>query len=47
VKIEVKSSDLHRVMNDALQFASPAGIAPAIEAVRLETTPNDAEWLNR
>jgi hypothetical protein len=46
MKFEVKSADLFRVMNDALQFASPAGIAPAIESVRIETTPNDAETVN-
>ena len=46
MKFEVKPADLFRVMNDALQFASPAGIAPAIESVRLETAPNDADTVN-
>lgn len=46
MKFECKSSDLFRVMSDALQFASaPIGV-PAIEAVRIETTPNDAETVN-
>lgn len=44
-KIILKSVDLHRILSDALPFASPAGI-PQIEAVRIETTPNDADTVN-
>ena len=46
MKIETKSADLFRIMNDALQFASPAIGVPAIESVRLETTKNDADSVN-
>ena len=46
MKITLKASDLFQVMNDALQFASPSIGVPAIESVRIETTPNDAETVN-
>lgn len=46
MKIDTKASDLFRIMNDALQFVSaPIGV-PAIESVRIETTPNDADTVN-
>ena len=46
VKIDTKASDLYRIMNDAIHFASPAIGVPAIESVRIETTPNDADTIN-
>lgn len=40
MKIEFKSADLHRIMNDAMAFASPASaMIPAIESVRIESMP--------
>jgi hypothetical protein len=46
MKIDAKSSDIFTLLNDALQFASPAIGVPAIEAVRIETSTNDAETIN-
>ena len=46
MKFETKSVDLHRILSDALQFASPAVGVPAIESVRVETTANDADTVN-
>lgn len=46
MKIETKAVDLYRIMSDAMQFASPAIGVPAIESVRIESSPNDAETVN-